>query len=128
MPGWPGWAGPVRAGCREVGRVWRDHVPGVRTGGSLGHASLLLAQSPPRVPSPVPRTGAGWGAMAKGTGQAVAERTRPQVPHSCPSRTSTDGGRAPTTSLPGLYSGNWASVSPSPWCRSRLMANGAGEH
>lgn len=87
-----------------------------------------LGVPPTTSPALSPRTGAGWGAVAKGTEQAVAEWMEPHVPHSCPSGTRMDGYRAPTTSPPGLYRGNRAPVSPSPWCWSRLMANGAREH
>lgn len=58
VPGWLGWTGPIRAGCREV---WRDDVHGVRTGGSLGHAPPLLARSPPQPCPPAQElVGAPW--------------------------------------------------------------------
>lgn len=56
-----------------------------------------------------------------------AEQTGPQIPRSCPSERRVDGNRAPSTSLPKIYWGNRAPVLLSPWCRSQLMANSAGE-
>lgn len=122
------WTWAMLAMGRPLGRAGLAEMswscPGRMLGGGEGvegprpqhedrREPWLVAQSPALELSGVP-----W--------PRVLGREWPSAP--VPDRPVWMENGAPTTSPPGLYWDNWVPVFPAPWCSSRLMANGSGEH